>query len=476
MIACRPLSALALATLAACAADATTGTVALPLTTTTAEGTIYRLRDGSFQIATPGGLAIGLSTEDAPDATALHVDLDAGNYNVMLADGWRLERNAGGAGFEPVAASMVSSNPRFFDVVDGASTAVSFIFRVDGEGNVALGGGVDIGIDVYTPCDPVAQTGCAAGERCTSVGLDDGNLITACAPAGTVAEGGSLHPPAHRRRRLRRRHRVRQRHLRGRLRSVRRHLQLPRPVLPRRPRRRPLRARLQPAHPGLPRRGRCLLLHPHSHRVRAGHEQRRRPRRSLHVPQRLCRGFHLRHRHLRLDLRGERRRSQLCGTVGVQRRRPVVQSRHRGVPLARSGGAPFSVHPAARQRGLIISAQNHGGVKREGGAAHVGAGAQADGARWVAAGCGAPTWADQGRAHHARAVHGAVSAARDVAGGRGRGLVAEGAGDEGRARRDRRGWTRRRVSRRGVRRAVEPRAPGGGGRRTPRRSRGGCRD
>lgn len=195
----RPLSALALFTiagLAACAAETTTGTVALPLTTTTDEGTIYRLRDGSFHIGTSGGLGLGLSTEDAPDATALHADLDAGSYSVTLAEGWRMERNAGGAGFEPVAASMVSANPRGFEVVDGASTAVSFVFRVAGEGNVALGGGVDIGIDVYTPCDPVAQTGCAAGERCTADFQADGTSITTCAAAGTVTVGGAcVRPP-----------------------------------------------------------------------------------------------------------------------------------------------------------------------------------------------------------------------------------------------------------------------------------------
>lgn len=74
-----------LVTLAACAADTPTGTVALPLTTTTTDGTIYRLRDGTFQIGLPGGVGIGLSTEDAPDATALHADLDAGSYSVMWA-------------------------------------------------------------------------------------------------------------------------------------------------------------------------------------------------------------------------------------------------------------------------------------------------------------------------------------------------------------------------------------------------------
>lgn len=42
------------------------------------------------------------------------------------------------------------------------------------------------------PCDPVAQTGCEAGEKCTTVSLiTEGRRETRCAPAGTVGLLGS---------------------------------------------------------------------------------------------------------------------------------------------------------------------------------------------------------------------------------------------------------------------------------------------
>jgi hypothetical protein len=181
---------------AACTAVDSLGEVAVPLSTTTPDGTIYRLRDGNFQIVDSGGLGLGLSTESEPGATALHADLEADQYSVELLGGWRMERSAGGAPFEPVAATLSSTNPQSFQVVDGATVQIAYAFRVDGVGDVALGGGVDIGIDVYTACDPVAQTGCAAGERCTRVGLSGGGAITTCAPEGTVPEGGTCWAPA----------------------------------------------------------------------------------------------------------------------------------------------------------------------------------------------------------------------------------------------------------------------------------------
>jgi hypothetical protein len=186
----------ALGALAACGGSELGGTIALPLTTTTPDGTVYRLRDGHFQIgSTSGGLGVGVSTEDDPGAPLIHLDLDAGSYQAELFAGWRLERSEAGGPFAPAAAALVSSNPLAFGVVDGATTSVSFVFRVEGA-DVTLGGGVDLGIDVYAACDPVAQAGCAAGERCARESFADGTSRTTCGPAGTLPEGTACTVPA----------------------------------------------------------------------------------------------------------------------------------------------------------------------------------------------------------------------------------------------------------------------------------------
>lgn len=67
---------------------------------------------------------------------------------------------------------------------------------------VACGGGgkptlIDSSIDAFTLCNPVAQTGCATGEKCTWIIDIDGSATTnpvghlGCAPNGTVADNGT---------------------------------------------------------------------------------------------------------------------------------------------------------------------------------------------------------------------------------------------------------------------------------------------
>jgi hypothetical protein len=179
---------------AACTAADSTGEVALPLLTTTPDGASYRLRDGRFQITGSTGIGLGLTTESNPDALELHVDLAADWYNVELLAGWRMERSIDGSPFEPVAAELAAAR-HSVEVVDGRSSRVSFVFRVAGVGDLELGGGIDIGIDVFTLCDPTAQSGCATGERCSRVALLDGSAVTTCVPDGTVPEGGACVAP-----------------------------------------------------------------------------------------------------------------------------------------------------------------------------------------------------------------------------------------------------------------------------------------
>jgi hypothetical protein len=60
----------------------------------------------------------------------------------------------------------------------------------------------DVSVDAITQCDPLAQTGCASGEKCTWIHDDDGNtsnpenIITplghiGCTAAGAAATGAA---------------------------------------------------------------------------------------------------------------------------------------------------------------------------------------------------------------------------------------------------------------------------------------------
>src|SRR5262249_10165564 len=45
-------------------------------------------------------------------------------------------------------------------------------------------GAIDAGSGDAGPCDPIAETGCGQGEKCTYDGLDDGGAVTLCGQAG----------------------------------------------------------------------------------------------------------------------------------------------------------------------------------------------------------------------------------------------------------------------------------------------------
>src|SRR5688572_8917548 len=70
-------------------------------------GQFYRLRDGVFTVA-----GTSLSTESVPDDEAtIATILDAGEYDVLLQDGWRVERLVAGGNFVGVEATLASDNP-----------------------------------------------------------------------------------------------------------------------------------------------------------------------------------------------------------------------------------------------------------------------------------------------------------------------------------------------------------------------------
>ncbi len=148
-------------------------------------GLYYRLRDAVFAIEGPMSTAVG--TEENPTTDVISVELPAGAYEVLLEDGWRLER------WDPITdatlavdATLTSGNPASTVVSGSETSTVVFVFEVPDAGPVVLGDGdLEIDIDVettppLTTCDPLVQD-CANGEGCYPT--TDGAF---CAPSGDV--------------------------------------------------------------------------------------------------------------------------------------------------------------------------------------------------------------------------------------------------------------------------------------------------
>ena len=115
-----------------------TGTLRLRLTGQSETGHTYRLRDADLEIT--GTSSVTLHSEDDPDAESLRHDLPAGAYEILLEDGWFLERQDDEGTFVPVEAVLMSENPTPFEIVAEETTKVQYSFLV-GDEIVDLGDG-----------------------------------------------------------------------------------------------------------------------------------------------------------------------------------------------------------------------------------------------------------------------------------------------------------------------------------------------
>jgi hypothetical protein len=164
------------------------GSLTVPLITPDAAP--YRLRRAVFDVERSGASVLSLDSEADPDADALTAELDPGQYQMRLNDGWSLEQlDAEGA--SPVRAALISTNPVGFGVRDGRVTTVAFTFTTSG-GVVTFGAGaVSVRLGVMDPsalgsCDVLNQAGCAEGQHCL-LGNADGK--TFCATPGQLPVG-----------------------------------------------------------------------------------------------------------------------------------------------------------------------------------------------------------------------------------------------------------------------------------------------
>ena len=103
------------------------GTLSMALATEV-NGVRYRLTNDVFFLNGPERRELSHNGNGA----IVFATLPTGDYEMLLQEGWILERQAG-AGFEPLQAELTSQNPRAFQIVSEATTIVAWIFETDGE-------------------------------------------------------------------------------------------------------------------------------------------------------------------------------------------------------------------------------------------------------------------------------------------------------------------------------------------------------
>ncbi|MET0340414.1 MAG: hypothetical protein ABW252_05400 [Polyangiales bacterium] len=144
--------AITLTVLLACGADDAhpdaLGVIALPVAIVT-DDAAYRLR-GTFAVRdarADAGAVRRVRSEDNPDASALALRLEPGDYAVLLEPGWTLTRRTAD-GETTAPAELVSDNPVVVRVTAGARASASFRLHVDGEVRTMEEGTLEIDVDV----------------------------------------------------------------------------------------------------------------------------------------------------------------------------------------------------------------------------------------------------------------------------------------------------------------------------------------
>jgi hypothetical protein len=159
---------LAMLALNACAGTADvdaqpTGSLRMALEGQGPDGVVYRLRSALFDITGPS--QISLDSEVDPAADILSTDVPAGDYQVALADGWYMEREANGQ-VVAVNAVLQSVNPQHTSLASQATSDVVFVFAVNNLPVTFAPGKLNVAIEVVE-CDgtPGEWAGCR-GNGC----------------------------------------------------------------------------------------------------------------------------------------------------------------------------------------------------------------------------------------------------------------------------------------------------------------------
>ena len=145
------------------AAATETGQLQLALTSRGASGTLYRLRQASFEIFRLdefGSFAGFLQSENDPLATSLETTLEIGSYQIFLFSGWFLEKVEGNQ-VTRVQAQLVSPETQDFSISPNGETTVRYRFQTNGE-VIEFGQGrliVQIDVDEQSSPPPPGDAG-----------------------------------------------------------------------------------------------------------------------------------------------------------------------------------------------------------------------------------------------------------------------------------------------------------------------------
>ncbi len=105
------------------------GELRLPLATTGADGTRYRLRSAKFLIS---GTEERTVDEDSDDEFRI-VELEIGDYMLDLQSGWFMEEQRSDGSYEVVDATLDTPVPVAFEIVADEITDVVLLFTINGE-------------------------------------------------------------------------------------------------------------------------------------------------------------------------------------------------------------------------------------------------------------------------------------------------------------------------------------------------------
>jgi len=170
-----------------------TGTLSLPLVTTAASGTQYRLSEASFTLFGQTE-ATTLTLDGDPNATVFTTVLPSGFYQILLTS-FVLERNNDGV-FEQVDAFPLNGSFDGIEILNGTTTSYTIRFQVDASVVVMGEGTLNIDVEVSEfigNCTPFGSdcfffnTWCAPPELTGSV--------SECRNGGFVPVGGACRDP-----------------------------------------------------------------------------------------------------------------------------------------------------------------------------------------------------------------------------------------------------------------------------------------
>jgi hypothetical protein len=123
--------------------DGGTGSATFPLTTTSSQGSAFRLASAQFQINGPESK---LLTPGDNEAVAF-AELVPGAYVSRLLDTWRLQRETGG-NWEDVVARLEDDAEKPFSIAAGEVTKMSYRFKVNNEAVEFGTGSLEIAVEV----------------------------------------------------------------------------------------------------------------------------------------------------------------------------------------------------------------------------------------------------------------------------------------------------------------------------------------